>query len=151
MLVSSKSEEKLARRYLDRAGVDARAVEFIVHPTNRGWTRDSGPLFVRRNVARRLKPRSCISISTPGPSIRLAQGPPGAGDSGETARETAVHAQWKDAVSARRRGIEVNGAARCSPRRSATGMLRRRSATRAGRKEFEEVLRNYLGVTNISG
>jgi len=25
-------------------------VEFIVHPTNRGWTRDSGPIFVRRKV-----------------------------------------------------------------------------------------------------
>ncbi len=30
-------------------------VEFIVHPTNRGWTRDSGPVFVRRNVDRKLE------------------------------------------------------------------------------------------------
>jgi hypothetical protein len=55
MLVNSGSEEKLARRYLSRAGVDAPGVEFIVHPTNRGWTRDSGPVFVRRNAARRLE------------------------------------------------------------------------------------------------
>jgi len=55
MLVNSRSEEKLARRYLNRAGADAPGVEFIVHPTNRGWTRDSGPVFVRRNVARRLE------------------------------------------------------------------------------------------------
>ena len=55
MLVNSRSEEKLARRYLSRAGVDARGVEFIVHPTNRGWTRDSGPVFVRRNAGRRLE------------------------------------------------------------------------------------------------
>ena len=51
MLVNSRAEEKLARRYLTRAGAGAGPVEFIVHPTNRGWTRDSGPLFVRRRSA----------------------------------------------------------------------------------------------------
>jgi agmatine deiminase len=50
MLVNSKTEEKLARSYLARAGVDLGPVEFIVHPTDRGWTRDSGPLFVRRGA-----------------------------------------------------------------------------------------------------
>jgi agmatine deiminase len=48
MLVNSGAEEKQARRYLDRAGADAGHVEFILHPTDRGWTRDSGPVFVRR-------------------------------------------------------------------------------------------------------
>src|SRR2546422_9211187 len=43
ILVNNKGEEKLARRYLARAGVDLARGEFIVHPTNRGWTRDSGP------------------------------------------------------------------------------------------------------------
>ena len=28
-------------------------VEFVVHPTNRGWTCDSGPVFVRKRGARR--------------------------------------------------------------------------------------------------
>jgi agmatine deiminase len=48
MLVNSAAQEQLARRYLARAGADAGRVEFIRHPTNRGWTRDSGPVFVRR-------------------------------------------------------------------------------------------------------
>src|SRR5713101_3483644 len=52
LLVNSRAEEKLPRRYLDRAGVDLARVEFIVHPTNRGWMRDSGPIFVRRRPAR---------------------------------------------------------------------------------------------------
>ena len=47
MLVRSANEERLARRYLTRAGADAGPVEFIVHPTNRSWMRDSGPVFVR--------------------------------------------------------------------------------------------------------
>ena len=48
ILVNNQAEEKLARRYLTRAGAEVRSVQFIVHPTNRGWTRDSGPIFVRR-------------------------------------------------------------------------------------------------------
>ncbi len=47
MFVNSRAEERLARLYLKRAGADDTGVECIVHPTNRGWTRDSGPLFVR--------------------------------------------------------------------------------------------------------
>ena len=53
MLVQNKAEEKLARRYLSRAGCDLKRVEFIVHPTNRGWTRDSGPIHVRRRVGKK--------------------------------------------------------------------------------------------------
>jgi agmatine deiminase len=55
MLVRSKQEAKTAARFLDRAGAGSSAVEFIVHPTNRSWTRDSGPLFVRRFTGRRLE------------------------------------------------------------------------------------------------
>ena len=50
ILVNGKADEKLAYRYLARAGADLNRVEFILHPTNRGWTRDTGPIFVRRGV-----------------------------------------------------------------------------------------------------
>jgi len=53
MMVRNRAEETLGRRYLDRAGVDCSRVEFIVHPTNRGWTRDTGPIFVRRRARRK--------------------------------------------------------------------------------------------------
>jgi agmatine deiminase len=33
---------------LQRAGADLAKIEFVVHSTNRGWTRDSGPIFVKR-------------------------------------------------------------------------------------------------------
>jgi agmatine deiminase len=55
MLVNSNADARVASRYLTRAGADIRRVEFVVHPTNRGWTRDSGPVFVRRNVERNLE------------------------------------------------------------------------------------------------
>ena len=47
ILVDNKVEERKARRYLRRAGADLKNVEFIAYPTNRGWMRDSGPIFVK--------------------------------------------------------------------------------------------------------
>jgi len=48
ILVRGKAEEKFARTYLKRAHANLKNVQFVVHPTNRGWTRDSGPIFVKR-------------------------------------------------------------------------------------------------------
>jgi agmatine deiminase len=55
MLVNFKGESALARAYLARAGADVNRVEFIVHATDRGWTRDTGPLFVRRFTGRKTE------------------------------------------------------------------------------------------------
>ncbi len=52
ILVRHKAEAKLARGCLQRAGCDLKQVRFIVHPTNRGWLRDSGPIFVKRRIGR---------------------------------------------------------------------------------------------------
>ncbi len=49
MLVNSRAAGKVARSFLDRAGADTGNVDFIVHPTNRGWMRDCGPIFLRSN------------------------------------------------------------------------------------------------------
>jgi len=57
VLVRPGAEEKLARGYLQRAGCDLKQVRFIVHPTNRGWLRDSGPIFVKRFIGRDAAPR----------------------------------------------------------------------------------------------
>ena len=53
IFVNNKSEQRLARSYLSRAGADLKRVDFITHPTNRGWTRDTGPIFVRRKRGER--------------------------------------------------------------------------------------------------
>ena len=50
LLVRSAAEQAQARRYLTRAGADVERVEFVRHATDRGWTRDSGPVFVRREA-----------------------------------------------------------------------------------------------------
>jgi len=53
ILVNSRAHEAQARRVLNRAGVDLARVEFFRFPTNRGWTRDSGPIFLRRDAPQR--------------------------------------------------------------------------------------------------
>jgi agmatine deiminase len=55
LLVDSAAMEREARRFLTRAGAPVERVDFLRFPTNRGWTRDSGPIFVtrRRNPLRK--------------------------------------------------------------------------------------------------
>ncbi len=48
ILVESLRHQAAARRVLAAAGVSSSRVRFFQFPTNRGWTRDTGPIFVRR-------------------------------------------------------------------------------------------------------
>ena len=57
MLVRHPAEQELAADRLRRAGCDLKNVQFIVHPTNRSWLRDSGPIFVKRRTGRDALPR----------------------------------------------------------------------------------------------
>jgi len=47
ILVEDAALEKHARRVLTKCEADLDAVEFFRHPTNRSWTRDYCPIFVR--------------------------------------------------------------------------------------------------------
>ncbi|MFN0158968.1 MAG: agmatine/peptidylarginine deiminase [Bacteroidota bacterium] len=49
IIVESKEHERSAHRVLTKVGVDLSRVEFFRFPTDRGWTRDFGPMFVRRD------------------------------------------------------------------------------------------------------
>jgi agmatine deiminase len=50
IVVQSEGHEAQARRVLAKACVDMKQVEFYRWPTDRGWTRDFGPICVRRNT-----------------------------------------------------------------------------------------------------
>lgn len=50
ILVNDREHERRGRRYLSRGGVQADQVEFFRIPTNRGWIRDFGPMFVKRDL-----------------------------------------------------------------------------------------------------
>jgi agmatine deiminase len=52
ILVDDAKAEQRAQRILERAGANLDRVTFHHLPTNRGWTRDSGPIFVRNPEGR---------------------------------------------------------------------------------------------------
>jgi agmatine deiminase len=64
ILVRHRAEQTLAASCLKRAGCDLKRVEFVKHPTNRGWIRDSGPIFVRRSVAALYERRTKLAAVT---------------------------------------------------------------------------------------
>jgi agmatine deiminase len=49
ILVDDQSMEKRAKSILNKAHVDLKQVSFFRVPTDRVWTRDSGPIFVKRH------------------------------------------------------------------------------------------------------
>jgi agmatine deiminase len=63
ILVQDRTEEGAARRILQKSGAELAAVEFFVAPTNRGWTRDFGAIFVKR----------CGSASAPHTDVILRE------------------------------------------------------------------------------
>jgi agmatine deiminase len=49
LIVGNENEKKQARKILGDSQGDLKRIRFHVWPTNRIWTRDSGPIFVRRS------------------------------------------------------------------------------------------------------
>ena len=151
ILVNSRSEARSASGYLRRAGADARRVEFIVHPTNRGWTRDSGPIFVRRRGPR---PETAIVHFHFNAWAKYADW-----QKDRRVPETAARLLKKRLFHARHEGrdfvlegggIEVNG--RGTLLTTEECYLDPKVQARnpgLGRKEFEQALKHYLGATNV--
>ena len=48
LIVRHEKDKQFARHIFKHVGVDLRKIQFVIHPTNRGWTRDTGPIFVRK-------------------------------------------------------------------------------------------------------
>ncbi|HEU6446849.1 MAG TPA: agmatine deiminase family protein [Verrucomicrobiae bacterium] len=48
LIVRNQSDETHARKIFKNVGVNLRKIKFVTHRTNRGWTRDTGPVFIKR-------------------------------------------------------------------------------------------------------
>jgi agmatine deiminase len=163
ILVVSRAEEKLARRYLTRAGASLRNVQFIVHPTNRGWMRDSGPIFVKRQKSEVRGQRS--EVRGRGSETAIVHFHFNAwakyGDwqkdrrvpemAAKRLRKKLFHARYngRDFVI-EGGGIDVNGQGTLLTTEEC--YLDPKVQVRnpgLGRKEIDETLRTYLGVSNV--
>ncbi len=151
ILVNSKTHEAQARKILTRVGVDLSRVEFFKFPTNRGWTRDFGPIFLRRDAPRRETAILNFRFNA------WAKYPDWDKDSRVPAR--AARALGCPLIRARRNGrdlvleggsIDVNGRGSLLTTEEclldSTTQVRNPGMSRA---EMEEALRTYLGVTNV--
>jgi agmatine deiminase len=152
LMVNSAKDEAGARRYLTRAGVDVSRVEFIPHATNRSWTRDSGPLFVRRCLDQQLETAIVHFHFNAWAKYRDWQ-------KDRRVPETAARLLRKPLFDARAKGrpfvlegggIDVNG--RGTLITTEECYLSRKKQIRnpgLGRNAFETALRENLGVTNV--
>lgn len=151
ILANSKDHEASARHILKRVGVDLSRVEFFRFPTNRGWTRDSGPIFVRRE-----RPRPEVAI------VQFcfngwAKYPDWQKDSRVAERAARALRVRMFRASAKGRdfvleggSIDVNG--RGTLLTTVECLLDPVTQVRnpgLGREEIESALKAYLGVTNI--
>jgi agmatine deiminase len=154
ILINHKAEEKLARSYLKRAGCDLQAVEFVPHPTNRGWTRDSGPIFVRNDGQGEGDPGTAIvhfhfNAWAKYRDWQLDRRVP------ETAakrlRKKLFNAECKDKdFVIEGGGIEVNGHGTVLTTEEC--YLDPKVQVRnpgLSQRDIEETLKKYLGVTNV--
>jgi agmatine deiminase len=152
ILVNHREESRLAAHYLRRAGVDLGRVKFVVHPTNRGWTRDSGPIFVSRK--RGGEAESAIVHFHFNAWAKY-----GNWQKDRKVPETAARLLRKELFHAEHGGkrfviegggIEVNG--RGTLLTTEECYLDERVQVRnpgLGRREIEATLSRYLGVTNV--
>ncbi len=165
LLVLDKEQEKLARSRLGRAGADLKQLEFIVHPTNRAWTRDTGPIFVRRKASRARARNQKSRIKNQKSETGIVHFHFNAwarhNDFQKDRRvpETAARLLRKRLFSAQYGGkdfvlegggIEVNGQGTLLTTEQC--YLDPKIQVRnpgLGRQEIDETLKRYLGVTNI--
>lgn len=152
MLVDSAAAEKQARRYLERSGVDSKRVDFVHHATNRGWTRDSGPVFVRRRAGRRSETAIVhfhFNAWAKYPDWRKDRRVPEAAARHLGKRLFYARHAGRDFVI-EGGGIDVNG--RGTLLTTEECYLDPKCQVRnpgLGRAEIEATLKAYLGVTNV--
>ncbi len=152
ILVNNGAGERIARSYLSRAGCDLKQVEFIEHPTNRGWTRDTGPIFVRRRASKRSEKAIVhfhFNAWAKYNNWQKDRGVP----------ETAARALKKPLFNAEHKGkdfvlegggIELNGKGTLLTTEEC--YLDPKVQVRnpgLGRREIDQTLKSYLGVKNV--
>ena len=152
LVVDNRTEVKLANRYLGMAGVDLAKVQFVFHPTNRSWVRDTGPIFVRTSAKRKTE-TAIVHFHFNGwakyNDWQKDRRVPDAAAKYLGKRLFHARAKGKEFI-VEGGGVEVNGKGTLLTTEEC--YLDEKVQVRnpgLGKEEFEQTLRNYLGVTNV--
>ena len=151
ILVNSKSHEEKARHILKRIGVNLARVKFFRIPTDRGWTRDFGPMFVKRDP-----PGAEVAITRFG-FTGWAKYPDWQKDCQVPERAArALRCQMFDPVVKGRRfvleggSIDVNGrGALLTTEECLLDPVTQVRNPGFSREEIAAVFRQFLGITNV--
>lgn len=150
ILVNDRAHEAAARSALSESRVDLAQVEFFRFPTNRGWTRDFGPIFVRRARPREVAiARFRFNGWAKYPDWRKDNRVPELVARRLGCRIFPIRASGRDFVL-EGGSLDVNG--RGTLLTTEECLLDPRVQPRnpgLGRKDVEAVLREALGVSNI--
>jgi agmatine deiminase len=157
ILVSTRAQEKRARHILKDAHANLRRVRFFHFPTDRGWTRDSGPIFIRRDAGASGKRTQCEVAVTRFRFSAWARYPEWRNDDRVPERAAAKLGLRLFPVTARGRGfvleggsIDVNG--RGTLLTTEECLLDTKVQVRnpgLSRAEVERTICDSLGVSNI--
>jgi len=152
LLVRSRAEAQSAARHIGKSAADPSAVDFIVYRTNRGWMRDSGPIFVRRQRDRKLETAIVHFHFNAWAKYRDWQ-------QDRRVPEMAARRLEKPLFDAQAGGrpfvaegggLEVNGRGTLvTTEECYLDPVRQVRNPGMSRQEFEAVLREHLGVNNI--
>jgi agmatine deiminase len=147
LIVRHKKDETHARHVFKKTGVDLRKIRFVHHPTNRGWTRDTGPIFVKRSSETAIVHFHFNGWAKYDNWRKDTKVPETAA---KLLRKKLFHAECNGTPFViEGGGIELNG--RGTLISTEECYLHPKIQVRnpgLGKKEIETTLKNYLGVTN---
>jgi len=160
ILVDDAAAEKRARGILRRTGANPARVHFHLWPTDRVWTRDSGPIFVRRTLARRAESESDTVAVTNWKFNAWAKYPDWHLDDQipERVAELLGLPQWLptvETVDGPQRvvleggSIDVNGAGTLITTEECLLSEVQQRNPGVNREQLEQIFRDYLGIDRV--
>jgi agmatine deiminase len=148
ILVNDAAAEKRARGMLMRAGANMAAVRFHHWPTNRIWTRDSGPIFVRSGAGDLAITDWRFNAWAKYPDWQLDDALPG------KAAELLGLPAWQPEVNGERvvlegGSIDTNGAGVLLTTEECLLSPVQARNPRLDRSQIESVFSDYLGIDQV--
>lgn len=148
ILVADATVERSVRRMLKQSGANLDAVDFFRVPTNRGWIRDFGPIFVRNGKGETAVTNWHFNAWAKYDDWKKD-------DAANTQLGSKLKWQMWSPEFRRRRivleggSIEVNGRGTMLTTEECLLSLVQARNQGVSRKELSQIFRDYLGITNV--
>jgi agmatine deiminase len=155
IIVENAQARRDALKILNDSGVDAKALDFYLWPTNRGWTRDCGPIFVVSD-SRKREPVAITNWRF----TAWAKYPDWQRDAAITSKVAGGLRlpQWQPTFSINGRpqrvvleggSIDVNGRGTMLATEECLLSSTQQRNPGLGRPQLEQVFANYLGIRKV--